>query len=101
MKYEHNICTTTSTRTQRAFVLKALKNNASLNTFELRELGICSPAPRLKELIDSGIKINSVREAAIDSIGVKHRNVSRYWLVETPTSDLEARALSGRKARSV
>ena len=93
----NEICTVTTVKTQRAFVLKALKNNPSLSTFELRELGICSPAPRIKELIDSGIIINSVRHTAIDAIGVKHQNVSRYWLAEIPDEDLENYAL-GRKS---
>lgn len=90
---DNDVCASTSTPTQRAFVLKALKNNVSLNTFELRALGLCSPAARLKELIDSGVKINSIRETATDSIGVRHRNVSRYWLEEIPTKELESIAL--------
>jgi len=85
---------------QRAMILKLLKSHPSLNTLEFREHGYCSPAPRIFELRNSGIKIASIREIAIDSGGVKHRNIARYYLEKTPEKSLEDHVLGRRKARS-
>lgn len=78
-------CTNTSTINQRAFILDILKNNSSFNTLEFREVGICSPAPRVKELRDRGYIIDTYRVSAIDSAGTLHPRIAKYVLKQGPT----------------
>ena len=74
------IITDTSTQTQYDAIIRALFRE-SRNTFEFRAMGITSAAPRIKELRDVGWDIRSIRESAIDSAGVKHHGIARYYLV--------------------
>ena len=62
----------TTTEAQRAKIYQLLQHRP-YSTLELRALGICSPAPRIKELRDSGHTIVTHRRQETDSAGVKHR----------------------------
>jgi hypothetical protein len=73
------IVTDTSNQKQRDAILKMLAHG-SVNTLEFRAVGLCSPAPRIKELREAGWRIHSTRETATDSAGVKHHGIARYWL---------------------
>ena len=70
----------TNTAKQQDLILKLLESHKQLTTFDFRELGICSPQPRIKELRDKGYPIASTRITCFDHVGVEHSNVALYWL---------------------
>lgn len=82
----------TSTATQRAYILNYLIQNNSASTIELRDGGIMSPAPRIKELKERGFKIKKVSENQADHVGLKHRGVARYFIA--PSDMKETLALA-------
>ncbi len=70
----------TSTENQRAIVLDALMDGPK-TTIELRHnYGIMQPAPRIKELRDSGHNIISFLMTCCTPDGVKHFRVAKYIL---------------------
>ncbi|MGR3806943.1 Helix-turn-helix domain-containing protein [Pasteurella testudinis DSM 23072] len=62
----------TNTHNQRLFILARLRESPH-STLELRDLGICSPAPRILELKEQGYRITTHFRKEYDSAGVKHR----------------------------
>jgi hypothetical protein len=70
----------TSAATQRAFIHHYLLNNDSATTQDFRNVGVYSPAPRIKELRDQGINIKTAFVSVVDHAGVQHHGVARYFL---------------------
>lgn len=62
----------TTTAAQRLKIHQLLRQRP-YSTLELRALGICSPAPRVKELRNSGLDIVTTWREETDSAGVVHR----------------------------
>lgn len=70
-----------SAASQRARILKHLENGKALSTMQAREqLGIMSPAPRVKELREQGYQIDTYRITEHDSNGVPHHRMGLYVL---------------------
>lgn len=73
----------TNKATQRKAILEALRKGR-LSTIQFREeLGICSPAPRVRELRERGYKIDTSYRNERDSAGVSHR-IGVYSLISEP-----------------
>jgi hypothetical protein len=70
--------TYTSTANQRSSILTHLNEKGSATTQEFRNVGIMSPAPRIKELRELGHKIKTTFESVIDQAGIEHSKVARY-----------------------
>lgn len=62
----------TNKAAQQAYVFHCLQQRPH-STLELRALGICSPAPRVKELRDNGHRIALTWRHETDTAGVVHR----------------------------
>jgi len=82
----------TSTASQRQAILAWLKTNNSITTIQARdELGIMSPASRVKELRDDGVNIKTHWTNTKDRAGTKHREAKYVLFADTikkaPTSD--------------
>jgi len=62
-----------------------------VDTFELRRMGMASPAARIQDLEAMGCVIDSARIVAVDSDGFSHYGVALYTLVSEPEvlADLE------------
>jgi len=69
---------------QQRRVLNALLTHGSRTTLDLRDLGVCSPAPRIMELKDKGFSIHTTYERDFDHKGIKHQNIARYWISTAP-----------------
>ncbi|NBI13755.1 hypothetical protein GVX81_09080 [[Haemophilus] felis] len=81
----------TSTATQRQEIIKALRLG-SKSTIQFREeMGICSPAPRVKELRERGFDISTSYRQETDTAGVKHR-IGVYTLIAEP----ETKGIGGK-----
>lgn len=55
-----------------------------VNTFELRRMGMASPAARIQDLESMGYVIASDRIVAVDSDGFSHYGVALYTLLAEP-----------------
>lgn len=55
-----------------------------VNTFELRRMGMASPAARIQDLEAMGYVIASDRVVAVDSDGFSHHGVALYTLLAEP-----------------
>ena len=73
----------TSAATQRAKI-KAYLRIGSHSTLEFRQMGICSPAPRIKELRKQGYQISTSTRTEIDHAGVTHKGIAVYTLLSEP-----------------
>ncbi len=76
--------TSTNATAQRQTILDALKQRHGLGitTLEARqELGIMSPAPRVKELRVRGYHILTIPTDIVTDDGVMHQGVARYVLL--------------------
>lgn len=69
-----------STQAQIKVVARYINKHGSINRYDADKLGVCSLAPRIRELKEKGFKILSNREVAIDLHGLKHNGISRYWI---------------------
>jgi len=65
-----------------------------VNTFELRRMGMASPAARIQDLEAMGYVIDSARIVAVDSDGFAHSGVALYSLVSEPEILVDLEALS-------
>ena len=75
-----------STAAQRSRLLRALEAGPK-STIELRRAwDILSPAPRIKELRDEGVKILTNRVQHATDCGMLH-NVALYVLISTATAE--------------
>ncbi|MDP3521407.1 MAG: helix-turn-helix domain-containing protein [Hydrogenophaga sp.] len=76
---------------QVALLLEVLRRRP-VDTFELRRLGMASPAARVQDLEALGCVIDSARIVAVDSDGFSHYGVALYSLISEPevVVDLEA-----------
>lgn len=71
----------TDTATQRNKILTHLKENGSATTFDFREkFGICAPAPRVFELRQKGVNVETHFVTAKDSANNEHHNIALYVL---------------------
>lgn len=75
--------TDTSTQSQRLLILNKLRLRP-YSTLEFRELGICSPAPRIMELRARGYEIMTTYTTEIDHTGVEHHHIAVYELLSEP-----------------
>ena len=74
-----------SSAAQRQRILKALFDQGSLTTLDIRhQLSIMSPAPRIFELRRSGYSIASYPVDVRDCEGNLHKGVARYVLQGLP-----------------
>ena len=72
----------TSAATQRQQILAYMEEHGSITTYEAREdLGVASPAPRIKELRDRGYVIITLLQDLSDANGVIHPRSARYVLL--------------------
>jgi hypothetical protein len=85
----------TSAHTQRMQILAHLRLGSN-NTFEFRDKGHPSPAPRIRELRLMGFDIFSLREDVKAANGHLHKRVARYFLISEPlaANDLNSGAKS-------
>jgi len=75
---------TTSASTQRAAIVKDLRQHGSITTIYAREvLGIMAPAPRILELRAEGFLIVTHWTTSKDITGTKHRE-AKYVLMSEP-----------------
>ena len=72
-----------SAATQRAMI-KACLRQRPYSTLEFRALGICSPAPRIKELRKFGYEISTGTRTETDHAGVIHKGIAVYTLLSEP-----------------
>lgn len=84
----------TSTATQRALI-KTLLRERPHSTLELRQKGICSPAPRIKELKSRGFEIVTSLRTEYDHVGVKHNNIAVYTLLSEPQDEAQEQLKKG------
>ncbi|MEY4589991.1 MAG: hypothetical protein RL497_2067 [Pseudomonadota bacterium] len=74
-----------SAQAQQKRIAAHLRKYGRINTVYARdELGIMSPAPRIKELRNQGYKIKTLRISVADSLGVTHHGVADYVLISEP-----------------
>jgi len=69
-----------SAETQRNKLLRYIREHGSINTFQAREIGCMSPAPRVMELKALGHNIETIRMTLEDKGGVKHFGVAVYMI---------------------
>jgi len=69
-----------SADTQRNKLLRYIRDHGSINTFQAREIGCMSPAPRVMELRAQGFNIVANYMTIEDKDGVKHKGVAVYTL---------------------
>ena len=69
-----------SADTQRNKLLRYIRDHGSINTFQAREVGCMSPAPRVMELRAQGCNIVANYMTIEDKEGVKHKGVAVYTL---------------------
>jgi len=74
MKYANNA------NTQRNKLLRYIRDHGSINTFQAREIGCMSPAPRVIELREQGCNIVANYMTIEDKDGIKHKRVAVYTL---------------------
>ncbi|WP_083370307.1 helix-turn-helix domain-containing protein [Chromobacterium sphagni] len=73
-----------ATAAQRQRMLEALRSGP-VSTFDARaRLNILAPAPRVKELRESGFVILTKRESLPDERGIVHPGIARYVLISEP-----------------
>ena len=72
-----------SVETQRRFILQVLRERKA-STFDFRQMGVASPAPRIKELRDRGYQIDTKLIDSLDHTGRLHKNVALYTLISEP-----------------
>lgn len=68
---------------QVALLLDVLRRRP-VDTFELRRMGMASPAARIQDLEAMGCVIDSARTVAVDSDGFSHYGVALYTLLAEP-----------------
>lgn len=79
----------TSKNNQHKIIYAALVKKPQ-STIELRHIyGIMQPAPRIKELRDMGLKIDTVRVDENTPDNIKHRSVAKYVLTQSQPLDSE------------
>lgn len=78
-----NIRRALSREGQNAAALDVLRRRP-VNTFELRRMGMASPAARIQDLEAMGCVIASDRTVAVDSDGFSHYGVALYTLLAEP-----------------
>lgn len=61
-------------------VFEALVNHGNLNTFQLRDLGFCSPSSLIFELRDKGLTIKTTLKPAYGNTGRIHPRIAHYSL---------------------
>jgi len=69
-----------SAESQRNKLLRYIREHGSINTFQAREIGCMSPAPRVMELKKKGCNIVANYMPIEDKDGVKHNGVATYTL---------------------
>lgn len=74
-----------STTGQRA-TIKACLLERPHSTLEFRDMGICSPAARVKELRKAGYEISTHSRTETDQAGVTHKGIAVYTLLSEPSS---------------
>ncbi|MBM5571536.1 MULTISPECIES: helix-turn-helix domain-containing protein [Deefgea] len=80
----HGNLTNTSAASQRQRVLQALRQRGH-STVELRDdWNIMQPAPRIKELRESGYEINTELCPVLDGFNRPHSKVAIYTLLSEP-----------------
>lgn len=79
----HGVLKDNSKATQRRTILKVLRER-SASTFDFRQMGIVSPAPRIKELREQGYQIETTRIRSLDHTGQPHGGVALYRLINEP-----------------
>lgn len=78
--------TDNSAQSQRAFIRDCLRKRPH-STLELRNMGICSPAPRIMELRARGYEIMTTFATETDHAGRKHNNIAVYELLSEPKEE--------------
>ena len=68
-----------SARNQQVIVAKHITQHGSINRYEADAIGVCSLAARIKDLRYRGFEIKDKRETALDTYGLEHKRISRYW----------------------
>lgn len=71
---------TMNSEEQRQFILKHLAENGTATTIDFRELGLMSPACRIRELRSKGYNIRTTLVTVKDSAGIEHNRVAEYFL---------------------
>jgi len=76
----------TSAKAQICLLTAALKQRSGtgVNRFEVEILGITHLAGRICDLTKWGCKFTRRNEVAVDSYGVPHKGIRRYWLTFVP-----------------
>lgn len=64
------------------YLLDKLGSKASMNTFELRSLGICNPNNVICNLRKKGIAIRTIKKDTLDLFGNIRKRVAHYLLEE-------------------
>ncbi|QEH09133.1 helix-turn-helix domain-containing protein [Histophilus somni] len=72
-----------SKATQCRTILKVLRERSS-STFDFRQMGIVSPAQRIKELREKGYQIETTRINSIDHTVQPHGGIALYQLISAP-----------------
>lgn len=75
----HTVVSSTDKRVQRKFILQRLRQRPH-STLELRNFGICAPAPRVLELRRQGFDIATTWRHEEDHAGITHR-IGVYSLI--------------------
>lgn len=78
--------TANSAASQRAKIKACLRDRAH-STLEFRAMGICSPAPRIKELRKLGYDISTTTRTETDHAGVIHKGIAVYTLLSEPAEE--------------
>lgn len=66
--------------TAEKLIYEALLNHGVINTFQLRDLGFCSPSYLISELRRKGINIKTTLKSAYGNTGRIHLRVAHYSL---------------------
>lgn len=67
-----------STTNQQMIVARYIIINGTINRYEADKIGVCSLAPRIKELKEKGFTFKWFDEVVIDSNDITHKNIRRY-----------------------
>lgn len=70
-----------SSKAQAIQVFLYMNELGSINRYEAdADLAVCGLAPRIFELKEDGLKIIDIKETVMDTNGVLHRGIKRYFI---------------------
>lgn len=67
-----------STANQQIVVARYIRISGSINRYEADKIGVCSLAPRIKELKEKDLPFDWLDETVTDPNGITHKGIRRY-----------------------